>query len=121
MTTRDKEITTQKKHARTGDWEEYVINSLKDDPELASEYLNTAMADDDIRVFLLALGQITKARGMSNVSKATGLNRENIYRIVSETGNPRIKSITAILGALGLTLRTEPVVKGKQKPIEKPA
>ncbi len=121
MTTKSKEITTQKKHARTGDWEEYVINSLKDDPELASEYLNAAMADDDIRVFLLALGQITKASGMSNVSKATGLNRENIYRIVSDKGNPRIKSITAILNAVGLKLRTEPVGKHARKPIKKPA
>ena len=109
MTTRN----GQKK--ASGDFEEYVIDSLKDDPRLASEYLNAAIADGDIRVFLLALGQITKARGMSNVSKATGLNRENIYRIVSDKGNPRIKSIQAILDAVGLTLRTEPVKRPTKK------
>ncbi|MGB7069073.1 MAG: addiction module antidote protein [Pyrinomonadaceae bacterium] len=110
MTTRN----GQKKQ-NSGDWDEYVIDTLKDDPDLASDYLNAAIADGDIRVFLLALGQITKARGMSNVSKATGLNRENIYRIVSDKGNPRIKSIQAILDAVGLTLRTEPVKKRVRK------
>ncbi len=110
MTTRN----GQKKQT-SGDWEEYVIDTLKDDPDLASDYLNAAIADGDIRVFLLALGRITKARGMSNVSKATGLNRENIYRIVSDKGNPRIKSVQAILDAVGLTLRTEPLKKQPTK------
>lgn len=104
--------------ASSGDFEEYVIDSLKDDPRLASAYLNAAIADGDISVFLLALGQITKARGMSSVSKATGLNRENIYRIVSDKGNPRFTNLQAILGAVGLTLRTEPL---KKRPVKKAA
>jgi len=105
----------KKETARSGDFEEYLVTSLKDDPELASEYLNAAIEDGDVRVFLLALGQITKARGMSNVSKTTGLNRENIYRIVSDKGNPRIKSVAALLSAVGLRLRTEPVKPQKQR------
>jgi len=105
----------KKTTARSGDFEEYLITSLKDDPELASEYLNAAIEDGDVSVFLLALGHITKARGMSNVSKTTGLNRENIYRIVSDKGNPRIKSVAALLSAVGLRLRTEPVKPQKQR------
>jgi probable addiction module antidote protein len=94
---------------RTGDFREYVIGNLKEDPELASEYLNAAMEDNDISVFLMALGDLAKARGMSAMSKKTGLNRENIYRIVSTKGNPQIKSVFALLDALGLKLKTEPV------------
>src|SRR5688500_3777330 len=45
----------------SGDFEEYVIESLKNDPELASEYLNAAMEDSDIRLFLLLLGHLAKA------------------------------------------------------------
>jgi probable addiction module antidote protein len=105
----------KKSSKRSRDFEEYLVKSLKDDPELASEYLNAAFEDDDIRVFLLALGQIAKARGMSNISKKTGLNRENIYRIVSDRGNPRIKSITALLDAVGLRLRTEPIAKPRRR------
>lgn len=100
----------QKKDKLTGDFEEYLIEELKD-PELASEYLNAAIEDGDIRVFLMALGQIAKARGMTRISKKTGLNRENIYRIVSERGNPQIKSIAALLDAVGLRMRTEPIKK----------
>ena len=112
-------MTTKKGQSKaSGDFEDYLIDSLKNDPALASEYLNAAMADDDVRVFLLALGQITKARGMSNVAKATGLNRENIYRIVSDKGNPRFTNLQAILGAVGLTLKTEPL---KKKPVRKAA
>jgi probable addiction module antidote protein len=98
-------------HQSTGDFEEYLIRSLKEDPGLASDYLNAAIEDGDISVFLLALGQVTKARGVSSVAKTTGLNRENIYRIVSEKGNPRIKSIAALLSALGLRIKTEPANK----------
>lgn len=109
-------MTTKKEVSpASSDFEAFLVDSLKDDPRLASEYLNAAIADGDIRVFLLALGQITKARGMSSVSKATGLNRENIYRIVSDKGNPRIKSIQAILDAVGLRLRTEPAPKRVRK------
>ncbi len=109
-------MTTRKGVSQaSGDFEAHLIDSLKNDPKLASEYLNAAITDGDIRVFLLALGQITKARGMSNVSKSTGLNRENIYRIVSDKGNPRIKSVQAILDAVGLRLRTEPSPKRVRK------
>ncbi len=102
----------------SGDFEDYVIESLKDDPKLASEYLNAAIADGDLSVFLVALGHITKARGMSGVSKDTGLNRENIYRIVSKKGNPRFTNLQAILRSVGLTLRTEPI---KKRPTRKAA
>lgn len=103
------------KSKRTGDFREYVIESLKEDPELASEYLNAAIEDGDIRVFLMALGDLAKARGMSAVSKKTGLNRENIYRIVSVKGNPQIKSVFALLDAMGLKLKTEPAATGRKR------
>lgn len=112
-------MSEKAKVKRTGDFREYVISSLKEDPELASEYLNAAIEDGDISVFLMALGDLAKARGMSAMSKKTGLNRENIYRIVSTTGNPQIKSVFALLDAMDLKLKTEPItkVRTKSKPI----
>jgi len=101
-------LETKLDHPKARDFDEYLLKSLKEDPELASEYLNAAIEDGDIRVFLLALGQVTKARGMSEISRKTGLNRENIYRIVSTKGNPQIKSVFALLDAVGLKLKTEP-------------
>jgi len=110
-------MAAQKKDKRSGDFKEYLIGELKKDPEFAAEYLNSAIEDGDPRVFLLALGDLTKAKGMSALSKKTGLNRENIYRIVSTNGNPQIKSVFALFEALGLQLRAEPKArKRKQSP-----
>ena len=91
-------MTTKKVQSKaSGDFEEYLIDSLKNDPALASEYLNAAMADGDMRVFLLALGQITKASGMSKVAKATGCSE---LRAVSHRRNSLIRSGT--LSGLGI-------------------
>ena len=109
-------MSTLKKDKRSGDFKEYLIGELKKDPDFAAEYLNAAINDDDPRVFLLALGDLTKAKGMSAVSNKTGLNRENIYRIVSANGNPQIKSVFALMDALDLSLRTEPKAKKHKAP-----
>lgn len=102
-----------KKDKLTGDFEEYLIGELQD-AEFASEYLNAAIEDGDTSVFLMALGDIAKAQGMSKISKKTGLNRENIYRIVSQRGNPQIKSVVALLNAVGLRITTEPVPRTRR-------
>jgi probable addiction module antidote protein len=107
-------MTDKLKRKSSGNFREYVIDSLKADPELASEYLNAAIEDGDISVFLMALGDLAKARGMSAMSKKTGLNRENIYRIVSTKGNPQIKSVFALLNAMDLKLKTEPAAKARK-------
>jgi probable addiction module antidote protein len=101
-------MPSPEKNKRSGDFKEYLVAELKKDPEFAAEYLNAAISDGDTRVFLMALGDLTKAKGMSAISKKTGLNRENIYRIVSENGNPQIKSVLALLDAVGVRLKTEP-------------
>ncbi len=94
----------------TGDFNEYLINKLLD-PEFASEYINAVIEDGDAAHFLHALGNVVKARGMSKVTKTAGINRENAYKSISKEGNPTIKNVTAILDAVGLRLRTEPVTK----------
>jgi probable addiction module antidote protein len=98
-----------------GDFKAYLINELKKDPEFAAEYLNAAIRDGDPAVFLMALGDLLKAKGVSSVSKKTGLNRENLYRIFSQDGNPQIKSVFALLDALGLKLKTEPTTKTRRR------
>jgi len=51
-----------------------------------------------------ALGVAAKARGMSKLSKKTGLTRTTLYNILSEKGNPELKTLAKILDALGLRL-----------------
>lgn len=84
-------------------YDEWLIASLSNADE-AALYLNAALEEGDIDLFLLALRNVAKARGVSKLSKKSGLNRENIYRILSKRGNPRLSSLEAILSSLGLKL-----------------
>lgn len=76
-------------------------------PDEAAAYLNAALEDNDQEVFLLALRDVTEARGFSQVSKDTDLNRENLYRMLSSTGNPQLSSMNALLRSFGLRLAVE--------------
>ena len=77
------------------------------DPNEAAAYLNAALEENDQEVFLLALRDIAEARGFSQVSKETMLNRENLYRMLSSSGNPQLSSLNSLLRSIGLRLAVE--------------
>ena len=57
------------------------------------------------RVFLVALRTVTQAQGgIAKVAARSGLNRESLYRALSEKGNPSVQTLAAVLGALGARL-----------------
>jgi probable addiction module antidote protein len=89
--------------------EKYEDNLKKDllDPIEAAEYLNAALEDGSKEVFLMALKDIADANGISEIARKTKLNRENLYRILSTQGNPKLKSLTSILHSVGLKLSVE--------------
>ena len=76
-------------------------------PDEAAAYLNAALEDGEEEVFLLALRDIAEARQLTKVAKETNLNRENLYRMLSKKGNPKLSSLKALLDALGLRLAVE--------------
>lgn len=78
------------------------------DPREAAAYLNTALQDGSQDVFLMALRDVANARGLSRIARETSLNRENMYRILSERGNPQLSSLRSLLDSLGLKLAVEP-------------
>ncbi|WP_158807430.1 addiction module antidote protein [Beijerinckia sp. L45] len=83
---------------------------LKSD-EAMSAYLNAAFEEDDPKLLMTVLGDIARAKGMSILSKETGLSRESLYRALSNEGNPTFSTILKVTRALGLRLTTEPVAK----------
>ena len=91
--------------ARTRPYQEYLDAALADRDE-ALAYLNEALADPDPGVFLLALRDVARAQegGVASLAARTGLNREHLYRLLSENGNPELRSLEALLDALGLRL-----------------
>ena len=75
------------------------------DPKYAAEYLNAVLEDEENSndaVFLLALRNVAEAFQISNVAEGAGINRENLYRMLSSKGNPTLDSLFAVLKALGL-------------------
>ncbi|MEA3240681.1 MAG: addiction module antidote protein [Pseudomonadota bacterium] len=85
-------------------------NNLKEDlldPVEAAEYLNAALEDGSHEVFLMALKDVANAKGLSEIARETKLNRENLYRILSTQGNPKLKSLNSVLHSVGLRLSVE--------------
>ena len=55
-----------------------------------------------------ALGLVARARGMSEIAKSAGLNRESLYKALGDAGNPEFATVMRIVRALGLTLSARP-------------
>lgn len=91
------------------DYQDKLIQDLQD-PALRSAYLNEALLDEDPRIFLLALKNVYEAQGeeMTTLARKTKLSRENLYRILSNKGNPKLTSIIALLNAAGFSLAVQP-------------
>jgi probable addiction module antidote protein len=84
---------------------EDILDEDLQDPTEAAEYLNACLESGESDVFLLALRDVARARGgVAKLAEATALNREHLYRILSENGNPELRSLEALLDALGFRL-----------------
>ena len=83
---------------------------LKTDEDIAA-YMTEALATRDTAVIGRALGAIARARGMTRISRETGLSRESLYRALSADGNPEFTTVLRIMEAMGLRLTAEPATK----------
>lgn len=79
-----------------------------DSEEAIAEYLNAALADPNPDVFLAALSDAVKARGVANVAEAAGLGRESLYKTLSPGAAPRYDTVRKLVSALGVQLHAEP-------------
>jgi len=77
--------------------------------EIITEYLTAAAEDPNPKVFLAALGDVAKARGMAKTAKGAGLGRESLYKALSAGSHPRFETISAIMQALGVKFTVEAV------------
>jgi probable addiction module antidote protein len=85
-------------------WEDLLDEDLQDPAEVAA-YLDACLEGGDPNVFLLALRDVARARGgIAKLAENTSLNREHLYRMLSEHGNPELRSLEALLDALGFRL-----------------
>ena len=84
----------------------YEISDHLRSPEEMAAYLDVWLEEfpDDVSGIARAVGDIAKAKGMTQVAKDAGLSRESLYRALSEEGNPSFSTILKVLGAVGLKL-----------------
>ena len=92
---------------------EAELAELRDDRELAVEYLKAAMESldnpDDRAAGLLALRTVAEAYGgLGAVAAEAGISRESLYRALSPKGNPTLKTLLAVLKTVGMRLSVEP-------------
>jgi probable addiction module antidote protein len=94
----------------TTNFKKYLLKQLRN-TRYAAGYLTAALDEGD-DVFLLALRDVVQAQiGVAALSRATKLNRENLYDMLSRRGNPRLRNIRAILDRLGFELSLRPKPK----------
>ena len=88
-----------------------VAEHLRTAEEMAA-YLEACIeeADGDAAFVAKALGDIARARGMSQVACDSGLSRESLYKALSGQRNPTLGTVLRVIGALGLKLRAEAVL-----------
>ncbi|HEV7776623.1 MAG TPA: addiction module antidote protein [Luteibacter sp.] len=88
-----------------------------DGEEAIAGYLTKIMAERDPDLFLSALGDVAKARGMKQVAEATGLSRESLYKSLRAGANPGYLTISKIMGAPGVDLVAAPCPHGQAESI----
>lgn len=86
-----------------------AANYLQSEEDMAA-YLQLVMEDGDASELAAALGAIARARGMSQLSRDTGLSRESLYKGLSGERSPSSDTLFKVLRALGFRLTVEPAV-----------
>lgn len=70
-------------------------------------YLDAALEDGDPGLIVAVLGDIARAKGMTQIARRTGLGRESLYKALSPTGNPEFATILKVVRALGLQFHVQ--------------
>ncbi len=82
----------------------FDTSAFLDDDEVIAEYLTAALEDSNPDVFLTAVGQVAKARGMGAIAEGAGLGRESLYKALTPGAKPRYDTVLKVLQSLGVKL-----------------
>ena len=92
-------------------YEGWLIEQLRD-PAEAAAYLETVIEEGDQAAIMLALRQVARAQGgVAEIARRANLTREATYKMLSKSGNPELRSLTAVLEATGLRIAVKPIEK----------
>jgi probable addiction module antidote protein len=83
---------------------EFDASAFLDNDEVIAEYLSAALEDENPDVFLAAISNVAKARGMKSIAEQTGLGRESLYKALAPGAKPRYDTVLKVLHSLGVKL-----------------
>ncbi|MBF7142046.1 MULTISPECIES: addiction module antidote protein [Pseudomonas] len=83
---------------------EYDPASALTDPESIAVFMADAFETGDAGHIAKALGVVARAKGMTELARESGLSREMLYRSFSEKGNPTLKTLLAVMKAVGVDM-----------------
>lgn len=73
-----------------------------------AEYLSIILEENDAELFMLAFQNVIRAKGIAQVAKETGLNRESLYKTISKGAKPRFETVLKLIHASGFSLSLKP-------------
>lgn len=82
----------------------YDVAERLDSEEEIRLYLEAAFEDGDPKVITNAIGNVARARGMTEVAKQAGISRAGLYKALGDGGNPSLETLSAILHSFGMRL-----------------
>ena len=83
----------------------FDVSQYLDNKEVIAEYLSQILADGNIDELLIALGNIAKAKGMTQIAKDTGLGRESLYKTFNLKSKPKFDTIMKVINSFGVKIQ----------------
>lgn len=97
------------KRIKVADLQEFDAAPYLDSETAIAAYLTDILMANDPPLLAAALGDIARARGMSEIAKASGITREALYKALRPDASPRFDTISRVCAALGVRLVAQPV------------
>ena len=97
------------KKVKISDLPEFDITEHLDNEQAIAEYITIILEENDPAALADALGSVARARGMTDIAKASGLTREALYKALRPNAQPRFETISRVCAALGVRLVAQPI------------
>jgi probable addiction module antidote protein len=98
-----------RKRIKAADLPEFDAASYLDDENAIAAYLTDILEANDAALLAAALGDIARARGMSEIAKSAGITREALYKALRPDSAPRFDTVNRVCTALGVRLVAQPM------------
>ena len=91
----------------TSPWD---VTAHLDSEEAIAAYLDAVFEDGDPALIKAAIGDVARARGMTEIARKAGITRAGLYKALADSGNPSFSTIASVMKALGVRLSVSPTI-----------